>query len=64
MDALAANEVAGAPADMPRDDLIERVVTGTILMERALTALRRLAQEHHSAKRYTPDGPGEIPGHA
>lgn len=53
VDALAANEVAGAPADMARDDLVERVVTGTILMEQALTALRRLAQKHHSAKRYT-----------
>lgn len=53
VDALAAGEIAGAPDDMPRDELVERVVTGTVLMERAVTALRRIAQEHYSAERYT-----------
>lgn len=47
VEALAAAEVANAHEDMDRDLLVERVVAGTILMERALTALRRLTQEHY-----------------
>ncbi|MEV4490313.1 MerR family transcriptional regulator [Micromonospora coxensis] len=48
---LAAAEVAGVPTDLARDEVVERVVAGTVLMERALGALRRLAQEHHWAGR-------------
>jgi DNA-binding transcriptional MerR regulator len=44
---IAATEIAGLPAVVPRDVLVERVVVGTVLMERALGVLRRLAQEHH-----------------
>ena len=47
-DALATEElafVAGAPS---REAAVERTVIGTVVFERALAALRRLAQEHHS----------------
>ncbi len=49
---LARAEIANSPEDLSRDELVERVVAGTILLEHALTALRRLAQEHHAAQRY------------
>lgn len=42
---IAAAEVAGLPAGSPRDLVVERLVAGTVLMERALGILRRLAQE-------------------
>jgi hypothetical protein len=32
--------------DAPRDAVVEHLVVGTVLMERALGVLRRLAQEH------------------
>lgn len=50
-DALAARELdALADAD-DAAGAVERVVVGTVLFETALAALRRLAQEHHSARR-------------
>ncbi|AQT80865.1 hypothetical protein B1R94_18745 [Mycolicibacterium litorale] len=49
---LAADEIAHTPVDLSRDLLTERVVAGTVLMERAMAALRRLAQEHHAARRF------------
>ncbi|GAB3039144.1 MULTISPECIES: MerR family transcriptional regulator [Mycolicibacterium] len=59
---LAAAEIANTPADLPRDLLVERVVAGTILLERAIAALRRLAQEHHATKRYgDPKAPADTP---
>jgi hypothetical protein len=38
--------------DGTRADLVESVVVGTVVFEAALVALRRLAQEHHSALRW------------
>lgn len=43
---LAAAEIGGLPPAAPREVVVERVVLGTLLMEQALGALRRLAQEH------------------
>ena len=50
-DSLAAAEVAHVAAhEGPRAALVEEVVVGTVVFEAALVALRRLAQEHHSAR--------------
>ncbi|MGH2788443.1 MAG: MerR family transcriptional regulator [Actinomycetota bacterium] len=49
-DYLAPLELATIPPDLPRSDAIERVIVGTVVFEAALVALRRLAQEHHSAR--------------
>ncbi len=49
---LAAAELANTPNDLSRDQLAERVVAGTILLDRALTALRRMAQESYATDRY------------
>lgn len=53
-DTLAAAEVEAAMhRDEPasRDAMVTSVVAGTVLYEHVLTAMRRLAQEHHSAIR-------------
>ncbi|MDP9397089.1 MAG: MerR family transcriptional regulator [Actinomycetota bacterium] len=51
-DSLAAGELAGLDGhEGSRADLVEAVVVGTVVFEAALVALRRLAQEHHSATR-------------
>lgn len=50
-DELAAVETTSLdPADS-RASLVEQAVIGTVVYETALTALRRLAHEHHSALR-------------
>lgn len=56
VDGLAKKEVASIPDARSRSDMVERLVVGTVLYERILTALRRLAQEHHSARRFGPGG--------
>ncbi|MFD0803987.1 hypothetical protein ACFQZU_22095, partial [Streptomonospora algeriensis] len=38
--------------DKPRDETVQQVVTTSALMEQALTALRLLAQEDESARRF------------
>lgn len=48
---LAESEVATVPAE-PRDEAVLSVVVGTVLYESALTALRRLAQEDASWRRF------------
>ena len=40
------------PAEASRGEAVESVVVGTVLYEAVLDALRRLAQEHHSSKRF------------
>lgn len=52
-DQLAAYELGTIPADAPRAETVERVVVGTVVFEAALAALRRLAQSHHAAVRFT-----------
>lgn len=49
---IARSEIRNAPAGLTREQLVERVIAGSVLMERALTALRRLAHEHHAIQRY------------
>jgi DNA-binding transcriptional MerR regulator len=58
-DELAAAELATVPTAAPRADTVERVVVGTVVFEAALAALRRLAQAHHAAARFSSS---EMPG--
>ena len=51
-DELAAWELAQTPATGPRSRTVEATVVGTVVFEAALVALRRLAEEHHSAARF------------
>lgn len=57
-DELAARELASMPAagEAPRAELVERAVVGTVVFEAVLVALRKLAQEHHSAIRFGAQG--------
>ena len=53
---IAAREVARTtPPGATRSETMERVVLGTVLFEAAFSALRRLAQERHSAARFSSD---------
>jgi DNA-binding transcriptional MerR regulator len=51
MDEIAANELAYVAGMESREAAIEATVVGTVVFERAMVALRRLAQEHHSSRR-------------
>jgi DNA-binding transcriptional MerR regulator len=51
VDELAAWELAHTPAGGSRTRAVESIVVGTVVFETALCALRRLAEEHHSAMR-------------
>ena len=51
-DELAEWELARTPEGGPRSRTVEAVVVGTVVFEVALLALRRLAQEHHSAAKF------------
>ena len=46
---LAEWELQQIPSSASRSQTVQSVVVGTVVFERALVALRRLAQEHHSA---------------
>jgi DNA-binding transcriptional MerR regulator len=48
---LADLEVASIPATAPPAQAVEQMVVGTIVFGAILDALRRLAHEHHSARR-------------
>ncbi|MDP8931457.1 MAG: MerR family transcriptional regulator [Actinomycetota bacterium] len=50
---VAAWEVATIADGESLAEAVEEVVVGTVVFEAALVALRRLAQEHHSAERFT-----------
>lgn len=50
--ALAEEEIAYVAAAERRETAVEATVIGTVVFERALVALRRLAQEHHSRTRF------------
>jgi DNA-binding transcriptional MerR regulator len=52
VDPIAAEEVATVPDHGTRGEIVEHVVVGTVLFEAILDALRLLAQEHHSARRF------------
>jgi DNA-binding transcriptional MerR regulator len=51
---LAGREVATVSPTGSRSEAVEGAVVGTVVFEAALVALRRLAQEHHSALRFGP----------
>jgi DNA-binding transcriptional MerR regulator len=51
-DRLAAREVATLGRPPSRAEAVEGAVLGTVVFEAALVALRRLAQEHHSGRRF------------
>jgi DNA-binding transcriptional MerR regulator len=51
-DEIATREIASLPPGEDRDRIVEEAVVGTVVFEAALTALRRLAEAHHSAIRY------------
>ena len=51
-DELAEWELARTPNGESRGRTVEAVVVGTVVFEVALVALRRLAQERHSAARF------------
>ena len=51
-DELAAWELEQTPTRARRSTTVEGAVVGTVMFETALLALRRLAQEHHSAARF------------
>ena len=51
MDEIARNELAYVAGMESREAAIEATVIGTVVFERAMVALRRLAQEHHSRRR-------------
>jgi len=55
-DAMAEAEIAYVAASQDREAAVETTVIGTVVFERALVALRRLAEEHHSRTRFM--GPG------
>jgi DNA-binding transcriptional MerR regulator len=51
-DDLARAEIALLQDRGDRVELLEQMVVGTVLFERLLTVLRRLAEEQHSARRF------------
>jgi DNA-binding transcriptional MerR regulator len=54
-DALAEAELQYVAAAANPERAVEATVIGTVIFERALVALRRLAQEHHSRERFGAD---------
>ena len=57
VDELAEREVATVPGSVAsRAEMVEHMVVGTVLFERVLDAMRLLAQEHHSARRFASNG--------
>jgi len=58
-DELAAYELATIPAAAPRAQAVEQAVVGTVVFEAALAALRRLAQAHHAAARFSGNEQGK-----
>jgi DNA-binding transcriptional MerR regulator len=52
---LAAGEIGGLPdADAPREEIVMNVTVGIAVFESALTALRLLAEEDATTRRYGP----------
>jgi DNA-binding transcriptional MerR regulator len=55
-DELASWEFEQTPMDRQREQVVEAVVVGTVVFEKALVALRRLAHESHSATLFSARG--------
>jgi len=49
------------PPARSRAEMVEYLVAGTVIFEAVLAALRRMAQEHHSAERFGPAAGGGSP---
>jgi DNA-binding transcriptional MerR regulator len=58
---IAAYELERTSADDGRAAAVEGAVTGIVVFESALAALRRLAQEHHSRLRFGRRGSSRAP---
>lgn len=56
-DAIADAELAYVAEAPTPEAAVEATVVGTVVFERALSALRRLAQEHHSRRRFQRSRP-------
>ncbi|CAN5679250.1 MerR family transcriptional regulator [soil metagenome] len=54
MDEIARTELAYVAGMESREAAVEATVIGTVVFERAMVALRRLAQEHHSRQLLGP----------
>jgi len=54
MDEIARTELAYVAGMDSREAAVEATVIGTVVFERAIAALRRLAQEHHSRQLLDP----------
>jgi DNA-binding transcriptional MerR regulator len=52
-DRLAEQEVERTPVGASRAEMVEYMVVGTVVFEAVLAALRRMAQEHYSAERFS-----------
>lgn len=55
VDRLAAFEIDYVATTASRADAVEAAVVGTVVFEAALVALRRLAEAHHSARRFATE---------
>lgn len=54
VDEMAAEELAYIDDSHGKSATVQQVIVGTVVFERALVALRRLAQQHHSNSRFKP----------
>jgi hypothetical protein len=54
VDAMAGEELAYIDDSHGKSSTVQQVIVGTVVFERALVALRRLAQQHHSNTRFKP----------
>ncbi|WP_405699872.1 MerR family transcriptional regulator [Streptomyces sp. NBC_00069] len=59
---IAAADLAFVARRQQPEDLVERVVVGTVLGDAMLAALRRIAQVDASARRYPPQAPENSSG--
>ena len=59
VDELATWEFERTPMDRDREQVVEAVVVGTVVFEKALVALRRLAHESHSAQLFAENSSTE-----
>lgn len=62
-DAIARWELEQTSSEPSREGRLRRVVAGIVVYEQVLVALRRLAQEHHSARRFGMSSTQERGGH-
>jgi DNA-binding transcriptional MerR regulator len=54
VDAMASEELEYIDDSHGKSATVQQVIVGTVVFERALVALRRLAQQHHSNTRFKP----------